>query len=208
MRKAILTVALILPLQVLAQGTLFVSTLDEPPTGDAAVASDSWIAQQFRVGSNPQGYTIESVQLLMRTPSGGPEGFSVAVYNAYGGIPGSNLGNLTGEAPSTSGVFTYSTSGIAVAPGAQHMVVVKADVPVALGAYYWSAGRGAIGTDGWVIGGLYHTSTDGVSWDYSRDKFFQMAIYATPIPEPGAVALLALGLTGLCCRWHRRRVQG
>ena len=161
MRKDILSVGLILPLQVLAQGTLFVSTLDQTPTGDAPVASDSWVAQEFFVGSNPQGYIIESVHLLMGAPSGSPTGFSVALYDAVGGSPGNHLGRLTGEAPSTGGIFAYSTAGIAVLPGL-HMVVVTADTPVALGAYDWSAGRGAIGTDGWVIGHLYHISTDGI----------------------------------------------
>jgi hypothetical protein len=210
MRNQILIVALVLPLQGLAQGTLFVSTLNQTPTGNATVASDSWVAQEFFVGSNPQGYTIKSVQLLMGTPSGSPFGFSVALYDAVGGIPGNNLGSLIGEAPSTGGIFTYSTSGIAVLPGL-HLVVVTAESPLALGAYDWSAGPGvgqgggAIGTDGWRIGHLYWASTDGISWDYSRDKYFQMAIYATPVPEPGTMGLVALGLAALSFLWHRER---
>ena len=36
----------------------------------------------------------------------------------------------------------------------------------------------------------------------------EMAIYATPIPEPGTTALVALGLAALSFRWYRERILG
>jgi hypothetical protein len=97
-----------------AQGTInYVSNLGQPSTGDLAVGSNSWIAAMFYAGGNLGGYMLNSIQLSMVDPSGGPTGFTVMIYsgvdNLGGIVPGSNLGTLTGS--SVTGHFKTSQSG-------------------------------------------------------------------------------------------------
>jgi PEP-CTERM motif len=196
----ILATELVASLCLQAQGTLYVSNLGQTPIGNTAIGSDSWVAQDFFTGTNSDGYVLNSVQLLMDASSGNPDGFTISIYS-YDNTsmsPGSKLGSLTGLDPSVGGIFTYTAPGITLLPGL-YLVVVTADTPVAQGAYNWSSGPGAgqggdiRGDDGWDIGHLYYTSPDGLNWNYSREQYFQMAIYATPIPEPSTLSLLFLG---------------
>jgi hypothetical protein len=207
----LLTVGLLLPLMVQAQGTLYVSNLGQTPTGSAAIGSDSWIAQQFYTGTNADGYVLNSVQLLMDAASGSPSGFTVSIYSFnnsnYG--PGSNLGSLSGSDPAAGGVFTYTASGLTLSPSTAYFIVQTSAMPVAQGAYVWSAANGANGTEGsdlWAIDGSYASSSDGSSWtvyDGRGEDVFQMAIYATAVPEPTTLALAGLGLA--CLSFWRRR---
>src|SRR5664280_720145 len=88
---------------VQAQGTLYVSNLGQTPTGSAAIGSDAWVAQTVFTGTNPGGYMLNSVHLLMNAASGTPSGFAVSIYSKTGdpyrfNIPGdspqSSLGSL------------------------------------------------------------------------------------------------------------------
>ena len=93
-------------------------------------------------------------------------------------------------------------------PVAYYYVVVTASTPVAQGAYNWSAASNpALGNNGWG-GGIYDYSTDGSTWDYSRDHFFQFAVNATAVPEPSIVALFSLGSVALVWALRRRTRKG
>ena len=46
-----------------AQGTIYLSNLDQPSTGSLAVGSDSWIGVPFLTGNNVGGYVLNSFQL-------------------------------------------------------------------------------------------------------------------------------------------------
>src|SRR5881628_856888 len=84
-----------------AQGTLYVSNLGQTPTGSAPVGSDASIAQSFfTLATDPNNYTLNSIQLLTDPASGSPSGFSVSIYNSgAGGGPQSSLGSLAGADP-------------------------------------------------------------------------------------------------------------
>jgi hypothetical protein len=190
---------------VRGQGTLQVSNLGQAPTGSAPIASDSWIAQSISTGTSSAGYVLNSVQLLMDTPSGAPSGFSVSIYSSLGGQPQNDLGTLTGTDPSAGGVFTYSASDISLSPSTFYFVVLTADSTSAQGAYTWSAAANPStgGIDLWIINNTYESSPDGANWTgHSRQDVFQMAIYATPAPEPGVFGLVAVG--GLIVGMRRR----
>ena len=180
-----------------AQGTLYVSNLGQTPTGTTAIGSDAWIAQIFATGTNPGGYTLNSIQLLMDAASGNPTGFSVSIYSSLSPID--NLGGLSGSDPAAGGIFTYTASGITLSPSTSYFVVLTAATPVAQGAYNWSAGiLYAFGSDQWAIAAGYSDSTDGLTWtSHGRENAFQLAIYAAEVPEPATYALLGLGLTAL-----------
>jgi len=196
--------------KALALGTLQVSSLGQTPVASAAIGSDSWIAQSFSVGSlNPAVYTLNAVQLLMNPASGNPAGFSVSIYDnpLSSFTPLNLLGTLTGPNPSAGGVFTYTSSGITLATGTPYFVVVTAGTPVARGAFYnWSAYQGSPTTSGtWTINDFYASSSNGSTWTATtRQDIFQMALYTTPTPEPGTLALAGIGLACWSFRRHRR----
>jgi hypothetical protein len=195
-----IVLAVFVPLIADAQGTLYVSNLGQSSTGGMEVGSDSWIAQEFSISaSDPNSYTFDSVQLLMDSESGNPSNFTVSIYNALqlNTPPREDLGTLDGSTdPSTSGVFTYSASGIIFSPGDTYFVVVTAATPVSQGAYYWSTANwndnDVSGT--WTVDDTYYYADNSTHWVYDTGgDVFQMAIYATPIPEPSTWALAFLG---------------
>jgi hypothetical protein len=192
----ILAAGIFAPSFVQAQGTLYVSNLGQTPTGSAVVGSDSWIAQTIHTGNNPGGYALNSIQLLMDAASGSPSGFAVSIYSTSGGNnpPGSSLGSLGGSDPATGGIFTYTASDITLSPSTWYLVVVTAATPVAQSAYDWSAANGQTQGNGFIIDDTYFSSPDGSSWTFHlRQDVFQLGIYATPVPEPSTLALVALG---------------
>jgi hypothetical protein len=205
----LLTVGLLLPLMAQAQGTLYVSNLGQTPTDSAAIGSDSWIAQQFYTGTNADGYVLNSIQLLMDAASGSPSGFTVSIYSFnnsnYG--PGSDLGSLSGSDPSAGGIFTYTASGLTLSPSTAYFIVLTAATPVAQGAYAWSLGQQyAGGSDQWEIFPDYESSANGSSWDsHARSNTFQLAVYATAVPEPSLLGLSPLGV--LLLTWRRWKAR-
>jgi hypothetical protein len=172
-----------------------------------SVRSDSWIAQPVITGTDPLGYTLDSIQLLMNSATGSPAGFSVSIYSSLNGEPYNNLGNLVGSDPSAGGIFTYNASGILFSPYTRYLVVVTAATSVAQGAYSWSVVNGSTIDNNWEMYPNYYNSADGSSWtEHPRQGYFQLAIYATPILEPETYALAGLGLTVLSF-WRLRQIK-
>ena len=136
-----------------AQEMVGVSNLLQAPTGSAAIGSDSWIAQQFYIfPTETNTYTLNSIQLLLNSASGSPDGFAVSIYS--GSL--NDLGNLSGSTdPSAGGIFIYAASGITLFPGNNYYVVVSAATPIAQGAYDWSATQGTANNGNWVINDIY-----------------------------------------------------
>jgi hypothetical protein len=204
-RHAIVSlVGLLIPILATAQGTLQLSNLGQTPVGSAAIGSDSWLAQGFFTGPNTNGYTgytLNSVELLMDPGSGSPSGFTVSIYdnpvvsgNPYL-PPGSSLGSLSGPDPSAGGVFTYTASSVTLLPFTKYYVVVTSTTPVANGAYSWRSATSTL-TSPWRLPfpTFIYSSSNGSDWDFARGYTFQLAIYATPVPEPSTLALAGLGL--------------
>jgi hypothetical protein len=207
----VLAVALLLAQGARGQGTMYISNLGQTPAGSGAVGNDSWLAQQFTTGTNSTGYALNSVELLMDTAVGSPNGFRASIYSSPGnGAPGVELGSLAGADPTAGGVYAYAASGLVLSPGTYYAVVLTATAPVAQGAYEWSAadsfGRITVAPgDPWTIPDGYYSSANGSSWvSHDRRNIFQFAINATPVPEPSALGVLTLG--GGCLFWRRRRV--
>ena len=213
MKNCVLTLVLVagvlMPLIAMAQGTLCVSNIERAPTGSATIGSDYWIAQSFLIlTSDPNTYTLDSVQLLMNPASGSPNGFTVSIFSApfNSGGPQTNLGSLVGDTdPSSPGIYTYTASGITLSSGVEYFAVATAATPIAQGSYKWSATSSITRSNAWIINDLYFDSSDGSSWtEHGREEVFQMAIYTTVVPEPTTGALVGLGFAALgFWRWRR-----
>jgi hypothetical protein len=203
---AVLVVGCGLPDLLQGQGTLYVSNLGQGPTGSAAVGSDAWIAQIIRTGANPDGYLLNSLQLLMNPAAGTPSNFAVSIYSGAGANPGSSLGSLMGPDPAAGGVFTYSTTGIPLVATRVYYVVLTSTTPVAAGAYEWSATSPLTSSNGWLIADGYYTSNDGLTWALpTRGRSLQLALFGTAVPEPGAGALVGLGMAAFIFHLKGRR---
>ncbi|HEY3932288.1 MAG TPA: choice-of-anchor R domain-containing protein [Verrucomicrobiae bacterium] len=185
-----------------AQGTItYLSSLSPTSTGNAAVSSDSWLAAGFGTGNNPDGYTLDSIQLAMTDTSGNPSDFTAMIYNEANNpaaiLPGSSLGTLSGsDNPSTSGIFTYTDdSNIILSPSTEYFIVLTAGTMVANGAYEWEESAYPPSINMWgVDNGVLHSSNNGSSWSFTPySGIAQFAITATPIPEPSPSLLILLG---------------
>ena len=203
----------VLPPQILqAQGTTYLSNLDQSSSGTLAVGSDSWLAAPFGTGFNAGGYVLDSAQLSLTDASGSPSGFAVMIYAAgiSGPLPVSYLVTLHGSLdPVAAGVYTFTpASTLTLRPGVFYDVVLTAETPIAAGAYEWSFATTSSynPSGGWFAGLSVLTSGNGSppSWHVSAGNYAQFAINAS-VPEPSALALLALG--GFLFFWHRRNAM-
>jgi len=191
-----------------ACGDLWVSNLDQFPIGSAAVGSDFWIAQSFYIDiSDSNQYALDAVQLLMNPAVGSPDGFAVSIFSAPSdGPPQDYLGSLAGPAtPVTGGIYTYTASGITLPGTGFYFALVTSSTSTNQGTFNWSASDSFTQNGSWYIGSVYYTSSDGLNWQRnSRDEVFQMAVYATIVPEPATGWLLGVGLLSLSL--YRRRL--
>jgi hypothetical protein len=225
MRKTIISGIIVGALGLLAsqalqaQGTMYLSNLDQPSVGSLAVGSNSWMAGIFIVGQNPGGYVLNSVELAMNNAAGNPSGLQAMIYisGSGGGTPGASIGTLTCSLdPVSTGVYTFTPAEpITLLPGGGYSIVLTSGTAVADGAYEWSYGSANSynSSGGWytLLGGAAGawTSSNGLPgyWNrYARGSAFpQFAIEATAVPEPGVLSLIVLG--GLHLIWHRRRAK-
>jgi hypothetical protein len=196
---------LLAPQILQAQGTTYLSNLEQSSAGSFAAGSDSWLAATFETGTNAGGYVINSIQLAMSNASGNPSGFQVMLYRG-GGTPGTLLGTLNGSLdPVTAGIYTYTPAATLTLPiSGPYDIVLTAGTAVGNGAYEWSgAGMNSYNpSGGWsslgVVAGFW-TSSNGslLSWIHNGSAFPQFAIDATAVPEPSTTALAALSGAGL-----------
>jgi len=194
---------------VCAQGTLYLSALEETPVAYDPVASNAWIARGFFTGGASGGYIVNSVQLLMGEASGTPSDFNVMLYNSFSRTPLGSFGSLSGPDPAPGGVFTYTTPGITLSHGQLYFIVVTAASAVAQDAYHWSFANtyNYTGSGGWRAASFGYISNDGLNWTPGAGSW-QFAVYATAIPEPSSWALAGLGLIGLGLRRRKARASG
>ena len=188
------------------QGTLVDSNLGTA-SGSDQVNYTQWIAQSFETGNNPQGYTLNSVEVQMAAATGSPSGFTLAIFSAADqtsqSVPALLIGNLTGSFdPTTAGVYSYDASGVNLAPSTEYFLVESATTTSSQGSFGWDFVVGG-GPTGWQNISPAFSSDQGNDWSPSSRFAFQMAIYATPVPEPSPWILLAWG--GGILLWVRSR---
>jgi PEP-CTERM motif len=196
-----------------AEAVTYLSNTGVPNEGGYGIGT-SWLAQSFQTGTNSGGYSLNSITLVMGGTIGSPTGFALAVYSNSGGNPNAILEVLAGnnDPQVYDGLYSYISPNLLLQPTSTYWLVTSAIT----GYYVWSSThlQNYASTDGWYI------DTIGYSWavyDPARRTWaanpastygtMKFVLDATPVPEPGSGALVALGLTCLgCIGWRRSAV--
>jgi hypothetical protein len=214
--SSVIALTNILTSQILqAQGTItYLSNLGQSFTKSNPVGSDSWLAVDFMTGNNTTGYLFDSIDLGMANAIDNPSSFAVMLYSSVSDVgihPGNNLGILEGsDNPSTAGIYNYTSSAnLMLSPNTRYFIVLTAAATTANGAYEWNYAntQSYNPSDGWSgFAVTVASSNGGASWtrlgtnpDYD---YSEIAISATPVPEPGVLSLLGLG--GAALLWRRQ----
>ncbi len=223
MRKTIISAivagvfGLLAPKMLPAQGTIYLSNLEQSSVGSLAVGSNSWAAGIFYVGKNSGGYALNSVELAMNNTVGNPSGLQAMIYTVGGGGFSIlySIGTLNGSLdPVAAGAYTFTPNApITFAPSNAYAIVLTSGTAVADGAYEWSYGAANSYNpiSGWytLLGNAAGAWTSGnglmFSWVRDGNAFPQFSIEATAVPEPGVLSLIALG--GLHLVWRRRKAR-
>jgi len=185
-----------------AQGTLYVSSLGTTNPIFVGLGANYLMAQPFETGPASSVYTLDSVQMLMLV-TGTSSGYNlqVSLYSDNGGEPGSNLTALNGSDPTSSGVCTYTASGVALAPSTTYWILVTSGlVQNGFPVFLWGATQSTnyVSSNGWGLGAPLY-STDSVNWQAAPYYAGQIAIRGT-VPEPPPCVLLGLGLAMILFR--------
>lgn len=149
--------------------------------GQSFTAEDSFVSLEVEVGDANQQLAPDPWYVTLQFLEGaGPNGPVLDSFDFLAQVPGSN-----------SRLFAFDLSHIALSVGAQYSFMLTNH-----------GGRGYVrGHSGLVdvyTGGEAFTST-GARGHFS-DLSFLVTPLATPVPSPGALALLSLGLFGLAVR--------
>jgi hypothetical protein len=187
---------------VSAQGSLYVSSLGTTNPIFVGLGANYSMAQPFETGTAPSAYALNSVQMLMLvTGTPGGSDLHVSLYSDNGGQPGSSLTPLSGSDPTSSGVCTYTASGVLLAPSTTYWILVTSGlVQNGFPVFLWGATQSSdyVSNGGWSLGAPLY-STDSANWQAAPYYAGQIAIRAT-VPEPSACALLGLGLAMVLLR--------
>jgi hypothetical protein len=182
-----------------AQGTVFVSNLGSTNPIFVGLGPNYWMAQPFVTGPTNTEYVLNSIQLLMLvTGSSSGTNLQVSLYNNNGGVPGTSLALLNGSDPTSSGVCTYTASGVTMAPSTTYWILVSSGL-MQFGFPVFLAGASQttnyVSNADWSLSAPMY-STDLTTWQLAPYNAGQIAIRAT-VPEPSVCMLIGLGLAWL-----------
>lgn len=215
----VVPVVVFLLLSLGARADVIFDTLGQPLYASDGVGQSGLnypaLAQGFGISSD-RDYFLQNVVIGLNEVAGsGVSGgasadFTVSVYDNHGtdqntgllGAPGNLLTTLAGNSdPYAAGQYTYVPSGPFVLQAHKIYYIVSSSTS-ALGEYYWdlSSGTAPEATD--HSGALY----PGQGWYLSGPSDPQlMQVNADPVPEPGTMALLLMGLPMAGLLWRRRK---
>jgi hypothetical protein len=185
-----------------AQGTVFVSNLGSTNLVFVGLGANYWMAQPFVTGPTNTDYILNSIQLLMLVtgPSSGTN-LQVSLYSNNGGEPGNSLAPLNGSDPTSSGLCTYTTSGVTLAPSTTYWILISSGL-VQYGFPVFLAGASQttnyVSSAGWALDAPMY-STDLTNWQAAPYNAAQISISGT-VPEPPVCVFIGSGLAWFLLR--------
>lgn len=202
---------LLLQTSGIARADLLVSSIpDEGSDGDF-ISADNQVAVQFTTGGN--ALMLSNVTLSMKDYFGFSSGtFSLTIYGQGGvdatytyGKPTGLLETLSGNsAPETEGLYTYESSGLALAANTVYWVVAMHGSG-GDGVYQWTETIDATPSVNQTTGASiqHYLSKDGSDdWDTAGDVFNTQSMSVEAIPEPTVICFILL-FGGVTCGVRR-----
>jgi hypothetical protein len=187
-----------------AQGTLYLSNLGDASGNGTFIHSEEassvhWLAAGFETGEDADGYTLDSVQVLMDNGEPGLVSFNISIYTDDAAQPGTDLEALSGSpTPYIAGTYTYTSSGITLSPSTSYWIVMS---PFSSYGWDFTELTNSISSDGWNNTEISYDSTDqGSTWNDLSGELLQFGVDAQPAPEPSILALLVIGAA---CAYRR-----
>lgn len=183
-----------------ARADVLIDNLAEPFRATTEVLATLWAAQSFTTAATP--VTLDAITLPLGLLTGTPGLQAELRADGGGGTTPGGLVATLGFPALGAGAPTPSALGI------------PAGIELAAGGTYWIvlgvSGSGGFGwsyanTNNWVgpgsLGNYAYSSDGGGSWaNFGSDFPYYARIEVTPVPEPQAAWLLALGLAALGLR--------
>ena len=176
--------------------------------GGINVSSTQTLAQTFTVGI---GGLLAQVDLQARLGlSGASDDLVLTILGTSGGIP--DLGNVLGSvsispgsvppfSPFNSVFVNVDVSGLGISVTNGDVLALELSYPTGTGNYVWLEGN-----DTYTGGDQYFRSAPGTSWSNQfSDAGFQTWVEVGTVPEPSSLALLGMGVSGLCGYRLRRK---
>jgi len=162
----------------------------------------NFVAQSFNTG--PDASLLTSISPYFAFGIG--SSFQLALYSDASGTVGTEIGLLSGSTSPSGNSYTYTAagSGISLAPSTTYWFVASAS-----GSDHYTLettfSSSSTTTDGWSINNsLDVNSGSGWSAGSGQQVLFSADATFTPTPEPGSLALIALG-AGTGAVFFRRR---
>jgi PEP-CTERM motif len=188
----------------LAQGTLYLSNLGQPPNSlGTGVGSSSWCAQSFNTGTFSDGYDLASIQLSLSGSFAQNGNTLIAyLYTDNHGVPGTSLTPLDGLNPGSKAIYSYTADGVLLSSSTTYWIAVTSTQPVSTvipkNFYLWftTTSSSYTASDDWSINAQNYVaiSNDGTRWFKIQADPFLFAVDATPVPEPASLAVLGIGI--------------
>ena len=155
-----------------------VTTLVRNTTETSNSSSNGTHAQSFRTGTNPTGYTITEVRILLGVDVPGNNQTAAKISEDDGGEPGNVVATLTNPSsllPEALNTFT-APAGTTLDPNETYWIVVNDGLTITnTWQYAFASGNDETGETGWEIGNDRLRRTSGTNWSTSTSSLI-MAI--------------------------------
>ena len=219
---SVLLVALLIFRASTSRAEIVLSNLADPSGGfglgigttNPPSSANTMLGQEFRTGSDPRGYRLNSVTLSIGGSTG--TGLGDFMLELYGTIQFGTASAQFGDFLVTSNpnfadryTFEFTDRHLVLAPTTQYTIVASSpdSTGPTVSQYGWRLVNfpSVVSGPGWLFGGSWSSANNGATWTPMRSPPLPFAIDATTIPEPTSLALVSFLAFVQLCFYPRRR---